>query len=81
MTRKWITEEIKKYVADTCDRCNTPIETEYPNQNDHQLRIEFGYGSMYDMEIFTIILCDECFEKYYLEHFKMYGEISEIKFA
>ena len=63
-------------VADTCDICHKTIETMIPDKYDHILKIEFGYGSGYDMERFDLILCDTCFNGHVIDLFLNYGRIN-----
>ena len=65
-------------VADKCDICKRKIETEYPDKRDHILKIEFGYGSKYDAEVYTLVVCDKCFEEHFFFWYYNYGNVGGV---
>lgn len=47
-----------------CSMCESPIDRDLALSDGFgDLSITFGYGSQHDSEIYSGILCDNCFEK------------------
>lgn len=64
-----------------CNRCGKEVtnkkESPWEVNEIHNITIDFGYGSKFDLQTWNFDLCDECLEGF-VKTFKIPPEIREI---
>lgn len=72
--RKKIAQDV--VISTTCNKCGKEFLNEdgYANGEIEHFKVEFGWGSFIDMDVFMFDLCDSCFYEF-VKTFKIEPEM------